>query len=199
MLQGGEGECSCSGTLGLSETECAPIDGCDWMASSNECSCNLYISQLTEADCNEAGILDQMNLANAIGANGTAITCVFGGTGTGTGTTGGTGTGTGTTGGTGTGTGAVDSTVESQTQELPNFLGTTDINEVIGRIVKAIIGISGSFALAVFIYGGTIWMFSGGNTSRIQKGRNAMIYASIGLAVIFLSYTLVSYVLRALK
>ncbi|MFZ5364839.1 MAG: pilin [Patescibacteria group bacterium] len=87
---------------------------------------------------------------------------------------------------------------------LPNFLAKTpgeqtDINVVIGRIIKSVIGVSGSIALAVFIYGGVLWMFSGGSEGRIDKGKKAMLYAAIGLAVIFLSYTLVSFVLRALQ
>lgn len=81
---------------------------------------------------------------------------------------------------------------------LVNFLGTGNVNIVIGRIVQAVIGISGSAALAVFIYGGALWMFSAGNPEKVKKGRSAMIYAAIGLAVIFLSYTLVAYVLKAL-
>jgi len=103
-------------------------------------------------------------------------------------------------------TGAVDTTGAIITDvpeaepvgTLQNFLGTTDINVIIGRLVKAVIGIAGSIALAVFIYGGVLWMFSAGNPDKVAKGKNAMMYAAIGLAVIFLSYTLVAFVLKAL-
>lgn len=109
-----------------------------------------------------------------------------------------TGSGGQTTGSGGQQTGGTDTAAKPGTLSLPNFLGTGDPNVVIGRLVKAVIGISGSIALAIFIYGGALWMFSAGNPERVKKGRAAMTYAAIGLAIIFLSYTIVAFVLEAL-
>ncbi len=122
-----------------------------------------------------------------------------GGTGGTEGTTGGTEGTEGTTGGMGVTQPGEGPTSPIPAEELPNFLGTAEVTEVIGRVVKAVIGISGSAALAVFVYGGALWMFSAGNPDKVKKGRSAMVYAAIGLAVIFLSYALVAFVLRALS
>lgn len=82
---------------------------------------------------------------------------------------------------------------------LPNPLGEglKDPREVIGNIIKAILGIVGSLALAVFIYGGFMWITSAGNEDKIKRGKDMIIWASFGLAVIFASYALVNFVISA--
>lgn len=82
--------------------------------------------------------------------------------------------------------------------KLPNFLGINDPNILIGRIITFIIGIAGSAALAMFIYGGILWLISGGKTEMIDKGKKAMIYAVIGLVIIFSSYVIVRFLVAAI-
>ena len=84
------------------------------------------------------------------------------------------------------------------TETLPNFLKTSDPNVIIGRIIKALIGIAGSLALLMFIYGGVMWLISRGNTAYIEKGKKAMMLAAIGLVIIFTSYILVKLIITAL-
>ena len=82
---------------------------------------------------------------------------------------------------------------------LPNPLG--DINTLpvlVGHIIRALLGIVGSLALAVFIYGGFVWMTSAGNGDSVNKGKNTLIWAAIGLAVIFSAYALVRFVFEGL-
>ena len=83
--------------------------------------------------------------------------------------------------------------------QLPNPLGTgaekINIPTLLGNVVNAILGIVGSLALVMFIYGGIIWMTSSGNAEQVTKGKNIVIWATIGLVVIFSAYALVSFVL----
>jgi hypothetical protein len=79
---------------------------------------------------------------------------------------------------------------------LANPLGTTNISEILGRVVSAFLGIAGSVALLMFVYGGFTWITSGGSSERITKGKNTMIWAVIGIAFIFSSYAILSYLLR---
>lgn len=81
---------------------------------------------------------------------------------------------------------------------LPNPLGTTDIRVIIGNIIRAFMGIIGSIALVLFMYGGFLWMAAAGDPARAKKGQQTIIAATIGLAVIFLSYTVVNFVLTSL-
>jgi hypothetical protein len=82
--------------------------------------------------------------------------------------------------------------------KLTNPLGTTSLPKLIGRVISAFLGIVGSIALLMFIYGGFLWMTSHGNEQQITKGKNVLVWAIIGLAVIFLSYTLVGFVIKGL-
>ncbi len=74
-----------------------------------------------------------------------------------------------------------------------------DINILIGHIVQSVLGIVGALALAMFIYGGFLWLLSGGNNEQVQKGKNVLIYASLGLIIIFSAYAIVHYILLGLS
>ena len=83
-------------------------------------------------------------------------------------------------------------------QRLINPLETGDIRIIIGRIIKVLLGLSGTAALAMFIYGGFTWMTSAGIPERITKGKKTLTWAVIGLAIMFTAYTLVDLVIKAL-
>jgi hypothetical protein len=70
--------------------------------------------------------------------------------------------------------------------------------ELIGRVINQLMGVVGSIALLMFVYGGLIWMTSSGNPEKVKEGRGILIWSAIGLAVIFFSYGLVRLVLAAL-
>jgi len=95
--------------------------------------------------------------------------------------------------------GAIGGPGVTEPVQLPNPLGTgaekTNIPTLLGNVVKAILGIVGSLALVMFIYGGIIWMTSSGNAEQVTKGKNIVIWATIGLVVIFSAYALVNFVL----
>lgn len=80
---------------------------------------------------------------------------------------------------------------------LDNPLRENDPRVIIGKIISAALGIVGSLALAIFIYGGFTWTISAGNDDKIKKGKDMIIWATFGLAVIFASYALVSFVIDA--
>ncbi|MEK7512466.1 MAG: pilin [Patescibacteria group bacterium] len=81
---------------------------------------------------------------------------------------------------------------------LPNFLFTEDPNDVIGRVIEFVIGLAGTAALVMFIYGGVRWLTSGGDAEGIKKGREAMQWAAIGLIIVFSSFVLVKFVLKVI-
>ena len=69
---------------------------------------------------------------------------------------------------------------------------------MIGKVINAIMGIVGSLALAMFIFGGFTWMLAAGSSERVKKGKDIIIWAAIGLVVIFSSYALVQFVFKGL-
>lgn len=85
--------------------------------------------------------------------------------------------------------------------ENPLRVGEKDpsIQELIGKVIQAALGISGSLALLMFIYGGFTWMLSAGNSEKVTKGKNTLVWASIGLIVIFSSYAMVRFIFTGLS
>lgn len=74
--------------------------------------------------------------------------------------------------------------------KLANPLGTTSIPVILGRIIRTFLGIVGAIALAVFVYGGVMWMTARGDQSQVKKGQDALKSAVIGLFIIMFSYAL---------
>ena len=79
-----------------------------------------------------------------------------------------------------------------------NPLGTTSVPELAGRIIKVMVGLSGSLALLMFVYGGFLWMTAAGNEDRVKSGKNTLLWASLGIVAMFLSYSAVSLVLKTI-
>lgn len=82
---------------------------------------------------------------------------------------------------------------------ITNYLGTDSPQVLIGRIINSIMGIVGSIALLMFIFGGLTWMTSGGSADKVKKGRDILMWSAIGLAVLFMSYGLVYFVIKTIK
>ncbi len=57
--------------------------------------------------------------------------------------------------------------------------------ELLGNVAKMILAISGVLVLVMFIYGGFLWLTSGGSSDKITQGKKIMVGTVIGLAIIF--------------
>ena len=80
---------------------------------------------------------------------------------------------------------------------MNNPLGNiTTPQQLIGKVISAVLGIVGSLALLMFIFGGLIWMTAAGNEKKVTQGRDILMWAAIGLIVIFISYAAVRFLLR---
>lgn len=79
-----------------------------------------------------------------------------------------------------------------------NPSGVSSVPVLLGNVLRALFGVLGSIALLMFIYGGFVWLTSGGNPDNIKKGKDTMVWAVLGLAVIFTSYALVAFVIDRL-
>lgn len=82
---------------------------------------------------------------------------------------------------------------------LPDPLGIKDPRDIIENVIKAMLGLVGSLALAVFIYGGFTWVISAGNEEKIKKGKDMIMWAALGLMLIFTSYALINLVLTSIS
>jgi hypothetical protein len=74
-----------------------------------------------------------------------------------------------------------------------------DIINLAVKVAQLIWGVSGSVALAFFVYGGFTWITSAGSSERINKGRQIFQNAVIGLVLIFGSWLIINFAFYALR
>ncbi len=81
---------------------------------------------------------------------------------------------------------------------IPDFgLGTDfGIEHVVTNIIQIFLGFLGFIALVIIIYGGFVWMTSGGNQEKINKAKGILKSAIIGLVIILSSYIITSFVMN---
>ncbi|MBI2476635.1 hypothetical protein HYV72_00520 [Candidatus Uhrbacteria bacterium] len=71
--------------------------------------------------------------------------------------------------------------------------------DLFGNIAAVILGVIGSVMLVIFVYGGILYLTSGGESAQIQKAQKVITGALWGLAFIFGAYTVITYGASALK
>lgn len=76
--------------------------------------------------------------------------------------------------------------------------GEKDMRILIGSLIQKALGVLGSVTLFVFVAGGFLWLTSAGNSDHIKKGADTMLWAAIGLLVIFGSYAILTTLLNGL-
>lgn len=68
----------------------------------------------------------------------------------------------------------------------------------VGSIIQIIIGILGIFAVVLIIYAGFLWMSAAGNEQKVEKAKNILTQAVIGLVIILASYSIAGFVVKSL-
>ena len=77
-------------------------------------------------------------------------------------------------------------------------LGTLDIRIVIARVIRYALGFLGVIAVSIIIYGGWLYMTSQGDQGQIDRAKQYIINAVIGLVIILSSFGIASFVLNSL-
>ena len=74
----------------------------------------------------------------------------------------------------------------------------TDLNGLIATIINLVFGSIGIIAVIMIIIGGINYATSQGDTNKVQKAKNTILYGVIGLVVVLLSFAIVTFVLNGL-
>jgi len=72
------------------------------------------------------------------------------------------------------------------------------IPEIVGGLINVFLSLLGVIFLCLIIYGGFVWMTSGGNELKVKKAKLILRRAVIGLIIILASYGISVFVLSAL-
>ncbi len=70
--------------------------------------------------------------------------------------------------------------------------GTTDFSSIISIVIKTALSIVGALALLMLVWGGFQWLTSAGNPEKVKSGTQTMVWAIIGVVLVFSSYLLLS-------
>ncbi len=74
-----------------------------------------------------------------------------------------------------------------------------DLSGSIQTILNSIIGAAGIVAVIFIVIGGINYMTSGGDTGKLKKAKDTILYATIGLIICALSFAIVNWVIGAMS
>jgi len=74
----------------------------------------------------------------------------------------------------------------------------SDILKIAIGASRWVLGIIGSLALVMFIYGGFTFLISAGSSDKVGQARKIIVAAVIGLIIVFSSYLIIKFVLNSL-
>ena len=67
--------------------------------------------------------------------------------------------------------------------------------KLIGDIVRVVLSFLGVIFLVLIIYGGYMWMLARGNEQQVEKAKNVMKAAIIGLIIILAAYAISGFII----
>ncbi|MBU2415607.1 hypothetical protein KKH86_00040 [Patescibacteria group bacterium] len=71
--------------------------------------------------------------------------------------------------------------------------------EIAGLAIKIFIALLGIIFLGLMIYGGYIWMTARGNDQDVEKAKNTIVSATIGLIIVLVAYAVTAYIGKKIK
>ena len=71
---------------------------------------------------------------------------------------------------------------------------TTTVPTAIGKIVGAGLAFIGVLFFGLVIYGGLLWMTARGNEQQVEKAKDLIVAAIIGLVIVLAAYAITSYI-----
>lgn len=96
-------------------------------------------------------------------------------------------------------------TLKNASDNLTNFGGkagfekdSTDIDVVIGSVIKYALSFLGVIFLILLIYGGFTWMTARGDSEEVKKSKDIMINAIIGIGIVLGAYMLTNWIVSSL-
>ena len=79
--------------------------------------------------------------------------------------------------------------VNEVSDDSSSFLSTR-----LGTIVGAILSFIGVLFMILIVYGGLLWMTARGNEQQVEKAKNLIIQAVIGLIIVLAAYTITAFI-----
>ncbi len=81
---------------------------------------------------------------------------------------------------------------------LTNPLGENDVRVIIGTVIKGALSVAGTLALLMFVYGGILWLTDMGKGDQVKKGKDILVWATLGIILIAGAYVLTTAIFNAI-
>ena len=78
--------------------------------------------------------------------------------------------------------------------KLNNPIGIETVDGLVAKIIKIFLGLIGTISLIMFIYGGIMILTSAGTETKIKTGKETLVWASLGVLLVFASYAILRFV-----
>lgn len=78
-------------------------------------------------------------------------------------------------------------------------LGNRDLVTSIAGLINVVLGFLGVIAVLIILYGGYVWITSGGVPDKIQKAKLIIISAVIGLAIVLSAYAISRFIIEQIS
>ncbi len=80
-----------------------------------------------------------------------------------------------------------------------NKTNWTSISDIIGKATNMLMVYIGSISLVLYIWAGFLWMTSAGNADRAGKGKQIVVWTTLGVVVMLSAYIIVGFILNIVK
>ncbi|MDB5160615.1 MAG: rane protein of unknown function [Candidatus Saccharibacteria bacterium] len=72
----------------------------------------------------------------------------------------------------------------------------SNANDIIKTVINVLLFIVGAISVVMLIVGGLLYTTSAGDSARVTRAKNTVMYAIVGLVVSFLAFAIVNYVIK---
>lgn len=93
---------------------------------------------------------------------------------------------------------ACDLMVSSEKSAICEKPAKNSAKNTIFNVINTILGLVGSLSVVMIVYAGIQYVISAGDSGKVAKAKNIIIYAVVGLLIAVFSYTIVNFVVKNL-
>lgn len=90
---------------------------------------------------------------------------------------------------------AADATIPTRLPDPVNEDAGGNVTDTVVAVINGVIGVLGLVAVVVIIIGGVNYMTSSGDSGKVKKAKDTILYGLIGLVVCVLAFAIVNFVI----
>lgn len=92
----------------------------------------------------------------------------------------------------------IDQTAFEAFAEEAGFSAAADIRLIVARLIRTALTFAGVILLSLIVYGGFLFMTSGGDATKVAKAKKVLVNAVIGFVIVMSSWAITTFVINSL-